>query len=544
MLRRALTLLVALSATAAAQGHERAVATAAGAARTPLFDGLGSLHHAVSTTSPLAQRYFDQGLRLTYAFNHAEAVTAFTEAARLDPTCAMCSWGIALALGPNINIPMDTAQERQAYAAVREAQARSAHATARERRYIAALAKRYSAVPGERRAALDSAYATAMRELARAYPDDVDAATLYAESMLDLRPWNQWARDGKPQPGTEEVVTTLERVIARDPNHPGACHYYIHTVEASPTPQRALPCAERLPRLMPGAGHLVHMPAHVYMRVGRYADAARANEHAAHADERYIEGPHTESVYQVGYYPHNLHFLWAASMMEGRSAVAMQAARDVTKNMPPELLRQIPPFEVIAPSPVYTMLRFRRWDEVLREPAPPADLRFSSGIWHYARGVALAATGRAADAERERDTLAAIAAAVPAAQILGTVNSAAAVLRLATHSLNGEIAAARGDTGLAIRELESAVEMEDGLAYDEPPDWYAPVRHRLGGLLLAAGRPADAERVYREDLRRNPENGWALHGLAASLRAQQKAEAAAVERRWRQAWARADVKIE
>jgi tetratricopeptide (TPR) repeat protein len=539
-------LALALSAgSAQGQSHDHVAAAAPvdsqPAAHAPLFDDLGSLHHAVSTRSSLAQRYFDQGLRLVYAFNHGEAIASFNEAARIDSSCAMCYWGVALALGPNINAPMDTAQERQAYAALEQARARLPYASPRERRYVEALATRYAATPGEARTAHDSAYARAMRDLARGDSTDVDATVLYAEAMLDLRPWDQWTRDGQPKPGTEEVVATLERALARDRDHPGACHYYIHAVEASPRPERALPCAERLPGLMPGAGHLVHMPAHLYMRVGRYADAVRANERAAHVDHDYIERRKPDWLYPVFYYPHNLHFLWAAASMEGRSAEAIQASRDLLASVPLDLVRQVPMAEFLTPTPYFALERFSRWDDILRESAPPTDLRYTVGMWHYARGLAQTAKGKAADAAVERDSLAAITGATPADRMVG-LNSTRNLLTIALGVLDGRMAAARGDVDGAVRKLTQAAALEDSLTYDEPPPWYHPVRQVLGDVLLSGGRPAEAERAYREDLQRNRENGWSLHGLAMSLRAQHKPDAD-VERRWRKAWARADVQL-
>jgi tetratricopeptide (TPR) repeat protein len=509
----------------------------------PLFDNLGAHHHAITAT-PLAQRYFDQGLRLVYAFNHDEAIAAFRTAAQLDTTCAMCWWGIALALGPNINVPMDSAQLAPALDAVRAARARAAHASPGERAYIDAVALRYSPDPKARRGALDSAYARAMGEVARRDPDDADAATLYAEALLDLRPWDYYAADGTPRPGTAEVVSVLEGVLRRVPNHPGACHYYIHAVEASARPDRALPCADRLASLMPGAGHLVHMPAHIYMRVGRYADAVAANRHALHADRSLIDRRHPEGLYPLLYPAHNAHFLWSAATMAGESAVALQAAREAGEAVPLDVIRQNPPFEFILPTPYVALARFGRWEELLREPAPPEDLRYTTGLWHYARGLAYAATDRPDSARAERTALAAIAAATPADRVV-SLNSAATLLRLATNALDGELAARQGDAAAAVRSLTAAVQLQDGLTYDEPPGWYYPVRQSLGAVLLRAGQAKEAEAVYREDLRRNPENGWSLFGLARSLRAQGRAsDAAAVDARFARAWAQADVKLE
>ncbi|HEU5261369.1 MAG TPA: hypothetical protein VFU41_08090 [Gemmatimonadales bacterium] len=514
------------------------------ASRVALYDDLGRLHREITTTVPLAQRYFDQGLRLVYGFNHEEAVNSFQEAARLDPSCAMCYWGIALALGPNINLAMDTAQARPAWDAIQAARARAPQASERDRPFIAALATRYAERPAANRAGLDSAYARAMHDLTQRYPDDPDAAVLYADAVMNLAPWNYWTPELTPRSGTADIVATLERVQRAYPDHPGACHFYIHAVEASSAPERAVSCAERLPGLMPGAGHVVHMPAHVYMRVGRYADAVRANEHAAHADEAFFERrPANAEGFYSFYYAHNLHFLWAAAQMEGRSAEALRAAAELEKAMPLEMVRQIPFVEFVVPTRLFGLTRFSRWEEILREPAPPADLKYTRAIWHYARGRALVATGRLAEAAVERDSVVAIRQAV-LGQPLG-FNTGGNLLAVAVRTLDGVIAARRGDVDGATRELSGAVKIQDALVYDEPPPWYYPVRQSLGAMLLEAGRAAQAERVYREDLRRNPENGWSLYGLAEALHAQHKTgEAAAVDERFRRAWVRADVRVQ
>jgi tetratricopeptide (TPR) repeat protein len=457
----------------------------------------------------------------------------------------MCRWGRALALGPNINAPMDADAERAALAALREAQALAAGAKPVERALIEALATRYGEPAGADRTRRDSAYARAMAAVVRRFPRDDDAATLYAESMLDLRPWDQWGRDGAPKPGTREAVAALERVLARNPNHPGACHYYIHAVEASRTPGRALPCAERLPRLMPGAGHLVHMPAHTYMRVGRYADAVRANQHAVHADERYIADRKPQGYYPMVYYPHNYHFLWAAASMAGMRDEGIGAARGAAQRLTPEIAKAAPPLEYWIAMPVYALSRFGRWEEILREPAPDADLRFATASWHFARGLAFNATGKRAEAQQALDSVRAIAAAIPEDRIVGTNNSARVVLGIAEGVLSGEIAARAGDTDAAVRALEEAARLEDGLNYDEPSPWPYPARHILGAVLLDAGRAKSAEEVYRTDLERNPENGWSLFGLTRALRMQNRSdEASAAEARFHKAWSSADVELE
>lgn len=505
----------------------------------PLFSNLGTLHHQV-TANPVAQRYFDQGLRLMYAFNHEEAINSFREGLRRDPRCAMCHWGIAMALGPNINAPMDSALENEASAEIAAAEELSPRLTASERDYIEAAKLRYSASAGANRAGLDSAYATAMRDVAKRYPRDPDAAALFAESMLDLSPWDNWTPMGEAKSGTQEIVATLERGLAFAPNHPGLCHFYIHTVEASFTPQRALPCAERLGALMPGAGHLVHMPAHIYLRVGRYADATMANEHAAHTDELFLADRQAKGGYPL-YYAHNLDFLRAATMMEGRSAEAIKAAHDLVSRIPADMLLANPSLELFATAHLGTLARFGKWSEILAEPAPAQRLRYVRGAWHYARGLALAGTGRFAEAVAESDSVAAAETALPAGFALG-FHSGKSLLAIAHHTLLGEIALRQGRAADAVPHLEKAVQLQDALRYDEPAPWYYPVRESLGAALLAAGRAGDAERVFAEDLRRNPDNGWSLYGLAASLKAQGRDDSDA-RRRFAAAWARSDVKL-
>jgi hypothetical protein len=510
----------------------------------PLFQALGPHHHAISTKSQLAQRYFDQGLVLTFGFNHAEAIRSFQEAARQDPACAMCWWGVAQALGPNINLPMAPEDNPAALAAVKEAQRLAQGASSAERLYIEAVAKRYSAAPDADRAALDRAYSDAMREVARQLPEDLDAATLFAESLMDLSPWDYWTRSGEPKANTGELVATLERVLAANPDHPGAIHLYIHAVEASKDPDRAVPYADRLTRLVPDAGHLVHMPTHIYQRVGRYHDAAEWNARAAEADEAYLAWCRNGGFYPVAYYPHNVHFLWSAATMEGRSALAIESARKVVSRVTPEIYARFPPLEAFEPTPLLALARFGRWNEILAEPAPAADLRFSTGMWHYARGLALANTGRLAEAEAARRSLASLAAdETLAPQNLGG-GTAGELLSIAEAVLAAEIAGRRGVREQQVQLLEAAVKLQDGLPYYEPPGWDYPIRQALGAALLDAGRPADAERVYREDLREFRENGWSLFGLARALELQGKrSEAADARKRFEAAWQHADVKL-
>jgi tetratricopeptide (TPR) repeat protein len=503
----------------------------------PLYTNLGSHHKRISTRVPATQQYFDQGLRLAYGFNHAEAIRSFTRAAELDSTCAMCYWGIALAYGPHVNAPMDSASGVAAYAAAQKALALKAHATVPERAYIEAVAQRYAVVPPANRARLDTAYSRAMGRVANTYADDLDAATLYAESLMDLRPWNYWQPDGTPYPGTNEIVHQLRRVISRNPNHPGACHYYIHAVEAV-NPRAAVPCAERVARLMPGEGHMVHMPAHIYIRVGRWNDAVQANQHAIHTDEVFIEGQHPMGVYPLAYYPHNIHFLAFASTMAGRSTQAIEASRILTSKVNLDAARQVGMLQEMLPYHALTLTTFGKWDDVLAEPLPPSDIRFPYAMAYYARGVAHAAKGQWADAQAALDTVTAINAATPAGADSKTA------LSIAVHALSGEIVNRRGDLNAGINHFREALAIEDAGLYFEPPKWYYPIRHSLGAALLRAGRNPEAEQVYREDLRRFPENGWSLFGLAQALRAQGKnAEAAAVDARFRRAWADADVTL-
>jgi tetratricopeptide (TPR) repeat protein len=516
---------------------------AAPADTVPLYTDLGAHHQAVSTRSATAQAYFDQGLRLTYAFNHGEAVRAFEEAARLDPRCAMCWWGVALALGPHVNGGMDAAGATRAWNALGKAQTAAPYATPREQAYIRALGARYAANPPADRAPLDSAYARAMAGLVKQYPGDLDAATLYAEALMDLAPWNYWNADGTPRPGTTILVAELERVMAAAPDHPGACHYYIHAVEAV-DPVKAVPCAERLAALMPGAGHMVHMPGHIYIRVGRYNDAIKANEHAVHADEAYIGRERPQGLYPVGYYPHNYHFLAFAATMAGRSALAIESARKLRETTPVEVARQVPPVEPYVPYIFLTLVSFGRWDEMLQEPVPPQDLTYSYGMAQYARGVAFAATGRMDEARQALDSLRVAATTSNAAYVAAGWTSPRGVLDIATKALEGEIALRSGRYDDAIRYFADAAAREDALQYIEPPDWYYPVRHSLGSAYLGAGKPADAERVYREDLKRFPDNGWSLIGLEQALRAQGKsAQADEAARALTAAWAEGDVKL-
>jgi tetratricopeptide (TPR) repeat protein len=539
----AFALTLALYVTPARAQHAHGPSTPAAAGQVPLYSDLGSWSHRVTTASPLAQKYFDQGLRLYYGFNQDEATRAFREAARLDPRCAMAWWGVALAAGPNINLPMDEPHGRTALEAIARAASLAKGASPSDRAYIEAQLARFSARPSARRGTLDSTYCDAMRGLAKRFPADPDAAVLFAESILDLNPWNQWAHDGSPNPGTLEAVAALEAVLARHPAHPGANHFYVHAVEASDHPEKALTAAKRLETLVPGAGHLVHMPSHIYARTGQYREALEQNRRAVAIDEKYIAEQKPEGAYPLMYYNHNIQFIWFAALQEGRSAEALEAARKIAEHFPPEVLAQMSMLELAPPLPIMTLVRFGRWDEALKEPGPPASERYARGVWHYARGMAFAGKGDLPAAQVALDSLVVASAWIPADMLI-SINYAAPLLRIARSTLTGEIAARSHEIDRAVRLLQIAVAQEDSLHYDEPPTWYYPVRHSLGAVLLGAGRAKAAEAVYREDLRRHPENGWSLVGLSKALAAQGRArEAAAVDERFRKAWSEADVKL-
>jgi tetratricopeptide (TPR) repeat protein len=514
------------------------------AVHEPIFDGLGNLHHPVTTktNSTLAQQFFDQGLTFVYAFNHDEAAGSFKQAAQYDPGMAMAYWGIALSLGPNINQPEDIERGKLAYAAIAKAQSLEANASAPEREYIDALAKRYSP-EGKMNDALQLAYANAMREVAHSNPDDPDAGALFAEALMDLHPWALWTPDGKPVAGTDEIVATLEGVIAKHPEHLGANHYYIHAVEASPDPGRALASAGRLPKLAPAAGHIVHMPSHIYFRVGDYDASVVANTSAIKADKIYLRERNPKGVYPMMYVTHNIQFLWISYMMEGNSRGAFKASRELDDAVPLDMVRQMPMAEVMSPTRYFTEARFGKWDAILKEPAPPADLTFTTGVWHYARGLAFLGKNRFADALNEKKKLDEIVAAAPPDRIVG-FNSENRLLAMGSATLAGEIDSAQGHHDDAIKHLKDAVAIQDALNYEEPPPWYYPVRETLGMELLADGKTADAEQVFRDDLKQNPENGWSLNGLAMCLRARNASEeAASVDARFKKAWAHADVTL-
>lgn len=505
----------------------------------PLFDDLGDYHHAVTTKSAPAQRYFDQGLTLTYAFNHAEAARSYAEAARLDPKLAMAWWGVALSHGPNINKPMEKDDVAKAWDALQKARALANNAGEKERAFIEALSKRYAQNPPADRAPLDKAYADAMRGLQRTYPDDPEAATLFAESVMDLMPWNYYSKEGKPKPPMDEALAALEGVLKKKPDHLGACHYYIHAVEAA-EPAKAMAAADTLLTLVPGAGHLVHMPAHIYLRMGLWREATVANELASLADESYLVQCNAQGFYPATYYPHNVHFLWYTNSMEGRSAAAIAAAKKIADHAGHMKLSEE---ERLRPLLSMVYARFGKWDEMLSLPTPPAEPLFPSAMGHYARGLALVGKGQTDAAAREYEALRTLADSDAGKALDSPQFPGATLLRLVTHDLAGQLALKQGAHDKAVAELEQAVRLEDELPYMEPPYSYLPMRHGLGAAMLAAGDAAGAEKVYREDLRRNPNNGWALAGLTQSLRAQGQNERADEVTEWlRIAWLRADMK--
>ena len=540
--------LVSACSTIVGPDHQAAVPESATEPRTaPLLQGMGDLHYPISTDSALAQRYFDQGLILAYGFNHLEAERSFREAARLDDTCAICFWGAAMVLGPNINAPMPREREQRAYATLQEAWGRVEHANDVERALIEALTRRYSPEPPVDRAPFDRAYADEMRKVAGRFPGDLEVQALFVEAMMDTMPWDYWREDGQPKPLTQEVFATLDSVLARNPSHAGANHFYIHAVEQE-QPRRGVAAADRLRQVVPGAGHLVHMPSHIYIRVGRYHDGSTANERAIESDNEYVTQCRAQGIYPVAYVPHNHHFLWATTSMEGRSADALAAARHTAAHVEGALIRE-PGMEMLqhfSAIPLYALVRFGKWDAILSEPAPDADLLYPKSVWHYARGIAYVRRESTDRAIAELAQLRALSANPQLKEVkIWGLNPASSLADIAAEVLAGEIAASRGDYNTAIVHLRTAIDIEDALIYGEPPDWFYPARHNLGAVLLEARHPGDAEVVYREDLAKFPENGWALFGLVQSLTAQGKhAEAADARRRFELAWRYADVQLE
>ncbi|WP_293904213.1 hypothetical protein [Phenylobacterium sp.] len=510
----------------------------------PVFKGLGD-HNMPVTATPQAQAFFDQGVNLMFGFNHAEAIRSFREAARLDPDCAMCWWGLAMALGSNINLPMPDDAIAPAWAALNKARALAPKVTPREQAWIAALGSRYAADRKADRGLLNEAFAEAMRGLAARYPDDLDAQVFWAEAMMDTQPWDYWQADGMtPKGHAADIVEVLEKTIARSPNHPGALHLYIHAVEASTTPERAEGPADRLLTLMPGAGHVVHMPSHIYYRVGRYADAARVNEDAALVDEQYIAACKAQGFYPAGYYGHNLHFLWTSSEMEGRYQSAIDASRRLVKAVDaPNLSRQMSLAELYNFTPVVTLMRFGKYQAVLAEPPPDRMLTLDMAMWLYAQAFAHANLGDLPTAKADRARLAALQTAKFARYDAYNV-PAAAMIAVALASVDGEIARKSGDLPGAVAAFTKARDLELALPYTEPAYWHRPVAHLLGAALLEAGKPAEAEAVYRDSLKAYRRDGWALTGLAAALQAQGKVgDAARATADAAEVWRRADTKI-
>jgi pimeloyl-ACP methyl ester carboxylesterase/tetratricopeptide (TPR) repeat protein len=506
-----------------------------------LAEGLGNINLPVTTSNPEAQKFFNQGLAYIYAFNHEEAVRSFKQATQLDPQLAMAYWGMALALGSNYNVEADGPSLLTAYTNLQKAIELAPKASEHERGYINALAKRYSSDLNVDKRKLAVDYKNAMGELAKRYPDDLDAATLYAESMMNLRPWKLWSLDGKPAEETLEIVAVLEGVLRRNPNHTGANHYYIHAVEASNNAERALPSAARLGKIAPKAGHLVHMPSHIYIRTGDYAEAAQSNVDAIAADREYMTKTGAQGLYTMMYYNHNIHFLASASALKGRYADSIKAARELEANVAP-LLKAMPMLEMFRPYPIVAQVRFNRWDDVLKEPKPDEALKIATVVWHFARGSAYAAMNQPDNAEAELKALQALVKTIPADAPLGN-NVAVNVMKIADLELAGKIAFARGDKQAAFNLLNQAAAAEDATSYNEPADWDLPVREVLGGMLLSNGDYAAAEKAFRDELKRHPRNGRALFGLAESLKQQGNKQSAQVWREFEQAWKDADIKL-
>ena len=511
-----------------------------------LIDGLGDYSMPVTSKNKDVQRWFDQGLAMTYGFNHDAAERSFLKAAELDPDCAMCWWGASLVLGPHVNAAMDPANNPKAWDRLQRAQKTADKANEKEQAFIKALSTRYAENAPEDRRPLDEAYAAAMAELAAKYPDDLDVVTFHAESMMDLQPWDYWDASGQPKGHTAEVVSQLESVIGRDPKHAGALHLYVHAVEASPDPAKGVAAADTLRELWPGSGHLVHMPAHIYARVGRFHDAVIANQKAIAADDSYLAiCQPAPGVYPLGYVPHNHHFLWFAATMEGASKIALDAARTTSDKTNNAELMRMPGLEFtqnFALSPLFADVRFGRWEEVVKAPKPADDFPYMQAIWNYAQGVAAVRQGRIEDAKRHHEALVPATTNPEIEKLLqfGRYSLIGGV-RIAERFVAAELARAAKDYDAAIAALNAAVTIEDTLPYDEPPAWHWPARQALGATLLAAGKPAEAEKAYRDELQRNPENGWSLYGLSQALKAQKKnAEAKEVADRYAKAWANAD----
>lgn len=515
--------------------------------KAPLFKGLDGINFTITTSDAEAQKYFNQGLMLSYAFNHAEAARSFYQSTRQDSTCAMCWWGYALVLGPNYNGGMESDNFQRAYDASQKAFMLASKCTEKEKELIKALTKRYAAKPGSSRTHLDSAYAEAMRGVYKKYPDDVEVGSLFAESLMDIHPWDLWEKSGTAKPWTAEIVTTLESILKKQPNHAGANHFYIHAVEASKTAERAMASADLLRNLVPGAGHLVHMPSHIYIRTGRYHEASLANLAAVKVDSNYVETCHAFGVYPLAYYPHNYHFLAATATFEGNSNWAMMASRKVAELSDKKLMQDSVwgTLQHYFSIPYYVMVKFGMWDELIKEPMPPSDLIYPTAVLHYAKAMAHLGKNDMPSAFREINLLKRLSADKSLSKItVWYLNSVTDLLQIAQNVVEGELALKTKQTDQAIIKMKKAVEMEDKLNYDEPPDWFFSVRHHLGAAYLSAGKYAEAEKVYNEDLETYRENGWALIGLYNALQKQGKTEEAdAVKKRFDAAWKYADVTI-
>ena len=511
----------------------------------PLFDNLGDYHFKVTTAHPQAQQYFDQGLRLMYAFNHPESHRSFREAARLDPDCAMAFWGQAMALAPNINDPFpDAERTARAFEAAKKADLMASRVSRKERALINAVQARQRQDPEADRQELNLAYMQAMEPLAKKYAEDADIQTLYASAVMNTMPWNYWDKQGAPNPGILEAKAALEKAIEINPDHPGAHHYYIHMMEL-PKPDLAEASADRLGALMPGAGHLVHMPAHIYVRIGRYKDAILSNVLAIEADEEYISQCLAQGIYPLAYYPHNIHFLWSAASMEGNSRLALEAANKTASRVPRDQVKDIPSMQDFLSTPLLAQIRFGKWNEILSTPAPEEAHKHVRLVWHYARGLAFVAKGRIDHAQQELEALQILAEDPDLVGLLANyMNPSSDIIPIAIHVLSGEMAAAQGQIAKAVGLLEKGVEYEENLVYSEPPGWHIPVRHNLGAVLIQSGQAAKAQEVYQADLKVNRENGWSLFGLYQSYLMQgNQQEAAEYQKRFNQAWAEADVAL-
>jgi tetratricopeptide (TPR) repeat protein len=524
-----------------ATGHAQAAQHQASHAQphpVTIVTGLGDLHHPVSTKNPQAQRFFDQGLRFIYAFNHDEAARSFHHAAELDPKLAMAYWGVAEAVGPNYNDPASDERYMQAHAAIEKALELGADASASDQAYIAALAKRFPGDANADRHAAAEAYRDAMRDLVKQFPDDLDAATLFAEAGMNLHPWGLWHVDGAPEEGTEEIVATLESVIRREPNHLGAIHYYIHAVEASNSPERALAGANRLAQLAPAAGHIVHMPAHIYIRTGDYEAAVKTNQKAALVDQAYIKATAAQGIYPMMYYSHNLHFIAMAAAMNGNYLESRRGAQMLAANVGPHV-KDMPALGGFMTVPLAVEVRFHKWNEILKTPPPDTAMETATVFWHFARGLALAATDKMEEAEAEYKVVADAEEKTPSDAIfqMPINNKTKDILKIAENVLGAKISLMKNDMDATVSQLRAAVAVQDTLKYDEPQDWFYPVRESLGAVLLKIGDDAGAEEVFRSDLERNPRNPRSLFGLEQALKAQDRAyDAGFVRKQFEASW--------